>query len=75
MTEDYTIPEKDFKNISKWAENVYNMAVVLDYFCSNQLEIEELYNITPIIKNLKSDADLLNAFFIDNEKGNANTIE
>jgi len=74
MSEDRTITEKDFKNVSKWAENVYNMAVVLDYFCSNQLEIEELYNITPIIKHLKSDADLLNAFFIDNEKGNANTI-
>jgi len=70
MTEDYTIPEKDFKNISKWAGNVYNMAVVLDYFCSNQLEIEELYNITPIIKHLKSDADLLNAFFIDIENKN-----
>lgn len=70
MTEDYTITEKDFKNISKWAENVYNMAVVLDYFCSNQLEIEELYNITPIVKHLRQDADSLNAFFIDIENKN-----
>ena len=70
MVEDYTISQKDFKNISKWAENVYNLAVVLDYFCYNQPEIEELYNITPIVKYLRQDADSLNAFFIDIENKN-----
>lgn len=70
MSEDFTITEKDFKNICKWAENVYNMAVVLDYFCYNQPEIEELYNITPIVKHLRQDADSLNAFFIDIENKN-----
>ena len=64
----YNITNKEFKQISKWAENVYNIAVVVDYFVSNQLEIEECYNLTPVIKNLKQNADLLNAFFIDNEK-------
>ena len=50
------------------AENVYNIAVIVDYFVSNQSEIEECYNLAPVIKNLKQNADLLNAFFIDNEK-------
>ena len=57
-----------FKQISKWAENVYNITVIIDYFVSNQPEIEECYNLAPVIKNLRQNADLLNAFFIDNEK-------
>jgi len=31
-------------------------------------EIEECYNLAPVIKSLRDNADLLNAFFIDNEK-------
>ena len=27
----YNITEKEFKQISKWAENVYNIAVIVDY--------------------------------------------
>ena len=65
---EYNITNKEFKQISKWAENIYNIAVVVDYFVSNQPEIEELYNLAPVIKNLRQNADLLNAFFIDNEK-------
>ena len=64
----YNITNKEFKQISKWAKDVYNIAVIVDYFVSNQPEIEECYNLTPVIKNLKQNADLLNAFFIDKEK-------
>jgi len=64
----YNISNKEFKQISKWAENVYNIAVIVDYFVSNQPEIEECYNLASEIKNLSDNADLLNAFFIDNEK-------
>ena len=64
----YNITDKEFKKISKWAENVYNIAVVVDYFVANQPEIEECYNLAPVIKALRQNADLLNAFFIDNEK-------
>lgn len=64
----YNITEKEFKNISKWAKNVYNIAVIVDYFVSNQPEIEECYNLAPVIKNMRDNADLLNAFFIENEK-------
>lgn len=62
------ITPKEFKQISKLAENVYNISVIVDYFVSNQPEIEECYNLAPVIKNLRENADLLNAFFIDNEK-------
>ena len=64
----YNITGKEFKQISKWAENVYTISVIVDYFVSNQPEIEECYNLTPVIKSLRDNADLLNAFFIDNEK-------
>ena len=62
------ITPKEFKQLSKWAEEVYNIAVVVDYFCETQPEIEECYNLAPVIKILRNNADLLNAFFIDNEK-------
>lgn len=61
----YNISEKEFNQISKWAEDIYNIAVVVDYFVCNQPEIEECYNLAPIIRNLRNNADLLNVFFID----------
>lgn len=59
------ISEQEFKKVSKWAEDVYNIAVIVDYFVYNQPEIEECYNLVPVLKNLRNNADLLNAFFID----------
>ncbi len=64
----FKITPKKFKQLSKWAENIYNTAVVIDYFVANQPEIEECYNLVPVIKHLRNDADVLNAFFIDHEK-------
>ena len=64
----YNISEQEFKQLSKWSENIYNTAVVIDYFVANQPEIEECYNLAPVIKHLRNDADVLNAFFIDHEK-------
>ena len=61
----YSITNKEFKQISKWAENVYNIAVIVDYFVSNQPEIEECYNLAPVVKNLRRAADQVNAFFIN----------
>lgn len=67
----YNISEKEFKKVSKWAEDVYNITVIVDHFVGSQPEIEECYNLAPVIKNLRNNADLLNAFFIDVE-GNKN---
>lgn len=64
----YNISEQEFKKISKWTEDVYNIAVFVDYFVSNQPGIEECYNLAPVVKNLRNYADLLNAFFIDPER-------
>ena len=62
------ITPKEFKKLSKWSKNIYNTAVVIDCFVANQPEIEECYNLAPVIKHLRNDADVLNAFFIDHEK-------
>ena len=64
----HNIGEQEFKKISKWAEDVYNIAIIVDYFVCNQPKIEECYNIAPVIKNLKNNVDLLNAFFINNRE-------
>lgn len=62
------ITPKEFRQLSKWSENIYNTAVVMDYFVANQPEIEECYNLAPVVKHLRNDADVLNAFFIEHEK-------
>lgn len=64
----YNITQKEFKQLCQWARDAYNIAVVVDYFVSNQPEIEECYNLSPVIKTLKNNVDLLNAFFINIEK-------
>ena len=66
------ITPKELKELSKWAENAYNIAVIIDYFVSNQPEIEECYNLAPIVKHLKNNADLLNSFFINFEDSENN---
>ena len=68
----YTLTQEEFKRLYKLAYNVCNVSVVVDFFCQNQSYIEELENITPIIKNLRTDADKMYAFFIDNDKEKQN---
>ena len=63
----YNITQKEFKKLEKLSENIYNTSVVMNYFCQNQPEIEELNNFAPIVTNLRKDADVLNSFFIDFE--------
>ena len=61
----YRIKQKDFRKLEKLAERIYNTSVVINYFCKTQQEIEELYNLTPIVANLRRDADTVNAYFIN----------
>ena len=68
MEERFVIKRKDFKKLERYAENIYNTAVVIDYFCSSPKEYEELYNLAPVVKNLRRDADQVNAFFINYPK-------
>lgn len=60
----YRIKQKDFRKLEKPAEQIYNIAVVVDYFCRTQQDIEELYNLTPIVENLRHDTNTVNAYFI-----------
>ena len=62
---DYSFNKKEFLQMEKLADYIYNIAVVLDYFCSTQREIEELYNLTTIIKYLRIQSDKLNCIFIN----------
>ena len=39
----------------------------MDYFCLNRTQFTELNNITPIIQNLRKDADCHYAYFINLE--------
>ncbi|MCQ2754884.1 MAG: hypothetical protein MJ231_07545, partial [bacterium] len=48
----YNITQKEFKQLNQRVENIYNTSVVIDYFCVNQPEIEELNNLTPIVSKL-----------------------
>ena len=49
--------ERDFRDAEKNAEEYRRKA--------SQKEYEELYNLAPIVKNLRRDADQVNAFFIN----------
>ena len=61
----YNITQTEFKKLEKLSENIYNTSVVIDYFCRTQQEIEELYNLTPIVENLRRDTDTVNVYFIN----------
>ena len=61
----YTISEDNALKLKEWASNIYNTILVLDYFCSTQTQYSELNNISPIIQNLRKDADYLYAYFIN----------
>ena len=53
----YQIKQVDFEKLEKLAERIYNTTTVIDYFCRTQQEIEELYNLAPIVENLRRDTD------------------
>lgn len=61
----YQIKQVDFEKLEKLAERIYNTVVVIDYLCRTQQEIEELYNLTPVVENLRRDSDTVNAYFIN----------
>lgn len=57
--------QDNFTKIKTSIVEIYNISVVVDYFCSNQNDIEELDNISPVLKVLRKKADSLNSIFID----------
>lgn len=65
MEENFVLNKKEFEFLKTLSENIYNTIVVTDYFVSNQSNIEELWNLSPIIKSLRKDSDKLSTFFIN----------
>ena len=65
MEENFVLSKKEFEFLKALSEDLYNTIVVADYFISNQSNIEELWNLSPIIKRLRKDSDKLSTFFIN----------
>ena len=42
MEERFVIKRKDFKKLEHYAENIYNTAVVINYFCSTKVKFMSL---------------------------------
>ena len=57
--------ELDLKKMAKLSRDIYNAIVVLDYFVQNQKDIEELNNMSSMLKFLRNSADLLYVEFIN----------
>lgn len=69
----YQITNKDFMSIENLVSDIYNTLIIVDYFCSHQKEIEELNNLSPIIKSIRHTSDLLTAYFINYQDTNDKT--
>lgn len=57
----YCLEKKEIDKFTQNAARIYNIVVVLSYFCNEQLEIEELSNIAPIVNYLRRESDNLYA--------------
>lgn len=55
----------DIKKLYKLIEDVYNSSVVAEVFCENFQEVEEIGNITPLVKMLHQKIDLAYAMILD----------
>ena len=65
MEESFVLNKKEFEFLKTLSEDIYNTIVVADYFVSKQPEIEELWNLSPIIKSLRKDLDKLSTFLVN----------
>lgn len=57
----YCLEKKEIDKFMQNAARIYNIVVVLSYFCNEQLEIEELSNLVPIVNHLRRESDNLYA--------------
>ena len=65
MEENFVLNKKEFEFLKTLSEDIYNTIIVVDYFVSNQSNIEELWNLSPIIKSLRKDSDKLSTFLVN----------
>lgn len=66
MTESkpFTIQHADYLKIRKLASNIYSQLLVIECYCS-VYNYNEIKHIQPILKNIIEDADIINAYFLD----------
>ena len=65
MEEGFVLNKKEFEFLKTLPEDIYNTIIVVDYFVSNQSNIEELWNLSPIIKSLRKDSDKLSTLLVN----------
>ncbi len=61
------ITNEEFQFLYAKSKRIYHSLVVIDYFCSNYNEIEEIANISGIINFIKNEADMLYSKMINCE--------
>lgn len=55
----YCLEDKEFQFLYAKSKRIYHSLVVIDQFCSNYDEIEEIANISGIINFIKNEVDML----------------
>ena len=63
----YYLEDKEFQFLYAKSKRIYHSLVVIDHFCSNYNEIEEIANISGIISFIKNEADMLYSKMINCE--------
>jgi hypothetical protein len=61
------ITNEEFQFLYAKSKRIYHSLVVIDHFCSNYNEIEEIANISGIINFIKNEADMLYSKMINCE--------
>ncbi len=62
--EEFYNNKENLNELYKLIEEAYNTSVVAEHFCNNFQEIEEIGNITPLVKLIHKKLDLAYTMFI-----------
>ena len=62
--EEFHNNKENLNELYKLIEEAYNTSVVAEHFCNNFQEIEEIGNITPLVKLIHKKLDLAYTMFI-----------
>ena len=62
--EEFYNNKENLNELYKLIEEAYNISVVAEHFCNNFQEIEEIGNITPLVKLIHKKLDLAYTMFI-----------
>ncbi len=63
--EEFHNNKENLNELYKLIEEAYNTSVVAEHFCNNFQEIEEIGNITPLVKLIHKKLDLAYSYLIN----------